>query len=96
MDARLAPPVRCISKAARIERSSVQKTNILARIPGQYLGSAGLGLPDAATTNERHVQATVEVPGHGRVLIIFERMIHKRGKRSHTRWSAKHAQILND
>ena len=96
MDARLSPSLRCLSQAAKVEKSSVHETNILPRIPGQYLGSAGLGLPDAATTNEREVQATIEVPGYGKVLIIFERMTHKRGKSSHTWWSPKHAQVLND
>jgi hypothetical protein len=95
MDACLAPALSCIS-LARVERSSVHETNILPRIPGQYLASTSLGLPDAATTNEREVHATMEVPGHGKVLIIFERMTHKRGKSSHTWWSPKHAQVLND
>jgi hypothetical protein len=70
----------------------MQETNILSRIPGEYVAAAGKGLPDVGKTKESEVEATIEVPGHGRVIFTFTRMRHKRGRSTHTWWAAKAAR----
>jgi hypothetical protein len=64
----------------------MQKPNIIAYVHGQYLAAAGKGLPDVHTSSEQEVQAKVAVPGHGVVLVTFERMKHKHGRSTHTWW----------
>ena len=74
----------------------MDETNIIARVHGQYLASASHGLPDPRTSNESEVQAVTEVPEHGKVLITFKRMSHKRGKSTHTWWGATHVKVVTD
>jgi hypothetical protein len=74
----------------------MQKPNIIARIHGQYLAAAGKGLPDVHTSSEQEVQAKVAVPGHGVVLVTFERMKHKYGRSTHTWWCAKHGEATEE
>jgi hypothetical protein len=68
------------------------ETNILARIPGEYVVQAGDGLPDAKTATESEAQATIEVLGYRLVVFTFERKAHKRARSTHTWWLAKHAR----
>jgi len=78
------------------ERAPMDETNIIARVHGQYLASASYGLPDPNTSNESQVQAIAEIPEHGKVLITFKRMKHKRGKGTHTWWGATHVKVVAD
>ena len=93
MDVAQCFALRCYRKSRDI---AMEDNNIIARIPGQYLAAAEYGLPDATTSSERELQAKADVPGHGRVLIIFERKTHKRGKNTHTWWCAKHVKVIVD
>ena len=46
---------------------AISETNILARIPGEYIAEAVKTLPPAATSKEPNLETTIEVPGKGRV-----------------------------
>jgi hypothetical protein len=70
----------------------MEGTDILSRIPGEYVAEAGKGLPDVRTTKGSEIEATLEVPGHGRVVFTFRRMNHKRGRSTHTWWAATAAR----
>ena len=74
----------------------MQKPNIIAHIHGQYLAAAGKGLPDVHTSSEQAVQAKVAVPGHGVVLVTFERMKHKHGRSTYTWWAAKRVEATDE
>ena len=74
----------------------MQTPNIIAHIHGQYLAAAGKGLPDVHTSDKQEVQATVAVPGHGIVIITYERMTHKHEGSTHTWWGAKRVEATTD
>jgi hypothetical protein len=70
----------------------MSETNILARISGEYIGSAARGLSDAETASEEIQEAIIHVPSEGAVRITFKRLVHKRGRSSHFFWTAEKAE----
>jgi hypothetical protein len=67
----------------------VDDTNILALIPGDYIGTAARTLPDAATAQDDIREITVDVPGRFRATITFRRFHEKRWGRWF--WTAESA-----
>jgi hypothetical protein len=65
--------------------------NLLARIPGQYAARALQTLPRAETAADELMEATIDVPGVGRVRITAKRFKHKRGKAVSYFWTAEKA-----
>lgn len=68
--------------------------NILARVPGQYLGAALQTLPNPETAKAETMEVTIEVPGIGTVRVTAERMKHKRARSTYYFWSPKAAVLL--
>ena len=66
----------------------MNETDILSRIPSEYVSAAARSLPDAATATHDHHDATVELPDRTRVHITFRRLSHKKGRARHWYWSA--------
>lgn len=65
--------------------------NILALVPGDYIGNATRTLPDAATVEDDTREVTVDVPGRFTARVTFRRFYFKRGKMSRWFWTAESA-----
>jgi hypothetical protein len=72
----------------------VTDKNILPRVPGQYVARALKELPDAETAQAEIMEATIDVPELGSVRITAKRMKHKKGKSTHSFWTADRCAIL--
>jgi hypothetical protein len=64
--------------------------NIVAQ-SWQYLARALKTLPNAETAPGEFMEATIDVPELGAVVITARRMQHKRGKSTHYFWTAEKA-----
>ncbi|MNK95722.1 hypothetical protein D3C87_1159710 [compost metagenome] len=67
-------------------------SNILASVPGQYIGQAQQQLPPAVTAEDREYPIEIDAGHVGRVRIYFQKQKTKRGKFSHWFWLAKRAE----
>ena len=76
------------------EMAVMSEINVLAYVPGQYVGAATQLLPAPETSATHTAEVTIEVPGggHGGLFrITFRRATHKHGKMSHIFWHAESA-----
>lgn len=62
--------------------------DVLPRAPGAYVAAALRTLPIAETATAYPMDATIGVPGLGRVRLTAERMRHCRGRTSTYFWTA--------
>jgi hypothetical protein len=68
--------------------SKMSDMDILARIPGEFVGMAAQSLPAAETTSEAFCDARVQLPNGSIVVITFRRVSHRHGRSRHWFWSA--------
>ena len=66
----------------------MHESDILAKIPGQFVAAASTMLPEAETAAEATLETIIEVPGQRRVRFTFKRFRHKRGMSDHCFWTA--------
>jgi hypothetical protein len=62
-------------------------------VPGQYVARALKTLPAAEMAPAEFMEATIDVPELGVVLITAKRMKHKKGKSTHYFWTADNATM---
>ena len=68
--------------------NSMTDPELLARIPGEYVGLAAESLPHAATSGDTFRNVAVQLPDGRRVVITFRRLSHQHGRARHWFWSA--------
>jgi hypothetical protein len=71
---------------------------ILGRVPGEFIGSAQLALPDAALTTGDEIRVEVDAGWLGRVRLTFRKYRYSRpkGKFSAVAWSCCHAEKVSE
>jgi hypothetical protein len=67
---------------------------MLARIPGPYISEALSTLPPAESAALDVMEVLIDVPNIGAVRITAKRMKHKKGKSTHSFWTADRGAIL--
>jgi hypothetical protein len=71
-------------------------TNLLFKIPGQYISAGSRSLPSAETATDDPQQAVVDVPGIGRVRLTYTRFKHKKAKTTRFFWTVESAELIGD
>jgi hypothetical protein len=65
--------------------------NVLSKVPGHYVAQAILSLPDAQLSVEEVMEATIDVPGLGRLKITCRKFRHRKGRSARVFWTAERA-----
>ena len=65
--------------------------NMLSKVPGQYVAQAILSLPEAQLSVGEVMEATIEVPGLGRVKITCRKFRRRKGRAARVFWTAERA-----
>jgi len=68
--------------------------NVLPRVPSQYLAAALGTLPNAEIAGQDVMEALIDVPDIGRVLVTAKRLKHKRGRSTNYFWTAEKAVVI--
>ncbi len=66
-------------------------TNIIGRVPGEYLARATRTLPDPEKATEQFMDAVIDVPGIGTVRVTGKRMKSRKGKSTLYFWTPSKA-----
>ena len=71
-------------------------TNLLVRIPSQYIAAGSRNLPNADTSTDETLQSVVDVPNIGRVRFTYKRFSHKRSRSHYFFWAVESAELIGD
>jgi hypothetical protein len=74
--------------ALRTMDGTMNAMDMLASIPGEWIGVAAQSLPEAATCSDTFREASVQLPDGRLVVITFRRLSHRHGHSRHWFWSA--------
>jgi hypothetical protein len=70
-------------------------TNIMPRIPGEYLARGSQDLPSPDVAAQEMAISYSDVPGFGRVRITYRRMSSRKGKLRRWFWTPESAELAD-
>ena len=68
--------------------------DVLSKIPGEILGSAGYALPAAESSAENTQRVTVRLPDGTRAQVTFARLRSRKGRSSRWFWTPASARLI--